>query len=74
MHTDGTWELHGSSRRKNTDKDVLFNYIAFFIGLLRDALEQFGWTWPERPRYDSGSTAWDKRSGWSRFSRKVAES
>jgi hypothetical protein len=42
MHTDGTWELHGSSRRKNTDKDVLFNYVAFFIGVLQDALEQFG--------------------------------
>lgn len=42
MHSDGSRELHGSSRRKNTDKDILFNYVAFFIGLLQDALEQFG--------------------------------
>jgi hypothetical protein len=39
---DGSWRVHGISRRHDTDRDILYNYVVFFIALLQDAMEHFG--------------------------------
>jgi hypothetical protein len=41
VRPDGTFTVHGASRRQNTE-EILCNYVAMFVGLLVDATQQLG--------------------------------